>query len=1142
MTYDHYLTHHGSDLFDNCNLGSFDSLTNNGPKLRIPRSLNAFVNSEIQVPPVTKIDIRGSVSVLSPVLFTWTNLTTLSVAENLLETLPPDIGRLKNLIELDLSSNRITHLPPELGSLDQLQILDASKNRMKKIPLFLGRLYRLTNLNFTTNPLQGLEKMKSECIDNDLLIQHIMMEYLRSMPDPPERKWKFIANDEMEVKRKKTDSFSLENKKKKEDVDHFEENKTDFEEQYDHHSSKFTILSYNILCEQYASKTLYAYCPTDSLDWRNRRDVILREILKYRTSIIALQEVEAEQYDTFFRPHLAEYNYDGVFGVKSRANTMSSIDQKKVDGCALFFDETKFELLQRELIEFNQQAMDVVNTVHTDYLNLNNVTDAQVSDTTRKQMIDKHSHLINRVSSRDNIAIIGLFRLKTAKIGNNSNLNDNIIMVANSHIHWDPFYSDVKIVQIVLLVASLKRLCIDAIRCGLIKIPSMKDVDSRNVEQMTMKNLNNKQLCEILLSIPLVLCGDFNSLPISGVIEFLLKASLPLSHEDFKQYSYKNSLDVILGIHPSKDNQNDSTHNLNYNNNNKINNRGNRASSATSLTTIPSSNMIKHQFLFEDAYEGIILPFTNYTVDFKGVIDYIMYTKSTLKRRQILLPIPPEWFLENEILGCPHPLIPSDHMPIAVEFSLTRTTHNRDIFSEDNLMELVRQHYDVTGRSAISGDHGRYFETMKDNSSLRSTNSNHNQNVNNSNYNHVYDIHRILPTGDIDDENNLIINDGNVLNIEDSLIINDENVLNIEDNLPIEDSSVTNLKERMVNYLDEIDMSNIPHGKTTMFNESILRRSSNVKNVQHENYRKMRNNRSKKTRTRRSRRSLKFVDTKQKSEIVYEPHETVDKSQKNTLVAQNSTSSSGVSSMDSTFSPETVQGRENYHSVFTADYPELHHNESMTYNSPYVNDGNLKRVIRNNINNLSLGDISQHNIHQFNKRDSLSSEEEEKMIHDEKDRSSDEDDEINEDEEEDDENTKYNGYDDVNDDGIYGNEQIYYFPFNSSMNDQTNLGQHHLQQNLNQQHPTIHPLNRQTIGADILQRQQQQQQQQQQNQTFQQYTTEYLSQQEQQQQFQQTNNFNMYRPFFQASSFMMDNYYFSPVCYMSTIPYIQFPY
>ena len=53
------------------------------------------------------------------------------------------------------------------------------------------------------------------------------------------------------------------------------------------------------------------------------------------------------------------------------------------------------------------------------------------------------------------------------------------------------------------------------------------------------------------------------------------------------------------------------------------------------------------------------MPFTNYTYDFRGMIDYIFYPKQLMQPFGILGPVDEDWLKENKILGCPQPHITS---------------------------------------------------------------------------------------------------------------------------------------------------------------------------------------------------------------------------------------------------------------------------------------------------------------------------------------------------------------------------------------------------------------------------------------------------------------------------------------------------
>ena len=56
--------------------------------------------------------------------------------------------------------------------------------------------------------------------------------------------------------------------------------------------------------------------------------------------------------------------------------------------------------------------------------------------------------------------------------------------------------------------------------------------------------------------------------------------------------------------------------------------------------------------------------------DFKGIIDYIFHARETIRPLGVLGPLDQDWFIENKVLGCPHPHIPSDHLPLLVEFEM----------------------------------------------------------------------------------------------------------------------------------------------------------------------------------------------------------------------------------------------------------------------------------------------------------------------------------------------------------------------------------------------------------------------------------------------------------------------------------------
>ena len=50
-------------------------------------------------------------------------------------------------------------------------------------------------------------------------------------------------------------------------------------------------MCYNVLCEKYATRASYGYCPSWALAWDYRRQNIMKEILHYNADIICLQVI-----------------------------------------------------------------------------------------------------------------------------------------------------------------------------------------------------------------------------------------------------------------------------------------------------------------------------------------------------------------------------------------------------------------------------------------------------------------------------------------------------------------------------------------------------------------------------------------------------------------------------------------------------------------------------------------------------------------------------------------------------------------------------------------------------------------------------------------------------------------------------------
>ncbi|ELT96463.1 hypothetical protein CAPTEDRAFT_169418 [Capitella teleta] len=498
----------------------------------------------------SELEITGPICNLSPRLWQLHHLRRLYLNNNNLSRLPPDIAKLNNLECLDISSNKLRSLPSALGEMISLKELLLNNNCLRLLPYELGKLFQLQVLGLKGNPLpQDILSMYNEPKGTHRLLTFLLDNLNLNNTQPPQRPWIPLAHPES------TQPIAI-----------------------------YTVMCYNVLCDKYATRQLYGYCPSWALSWDYRKKIILDEIRQYGADIISLQEVETEQFYQFFLPELKQDGYQGIFSPKSRARTMVESERKHVDGCAIFFRTSKFSLIKEHLVEFNQLA------IHT---------------------AEGSADMINRVMTKDNIGLAALLETKDA-LWENGAPTDNLrrpILVSTCHVHWDPEFCDVKLIQTMMLMNELK-----------------------NIIEETQTSLRPGSSSPDTNSIPLILCGDLNSLPESGVVEYLNSGHVDANHRDFKELGYEECL--------------------------------------RKLSNDPNKDIFSHIFKLSQAYNKDVMPYTNYTHDFKGIIDYVFYSRDFMRPLGLLGPLDQEWFRENKVYGCPHPQIPSDHLPLLVEFEM----------------------------------------------------------------------------------------------------------------------------------------------------------------------------------------------------------------------------------------------------------------------------------------------------------------------------------------------------------------------------------------------------------------------------------------------------------------------------------------
>lgn len=114
---------------------------------------------------------------------------------------------------------------------------------------------------------------------------------------------------------------------------------------------QFTLMSYNILAQDLLEmhENLYNRHEAVSLSWSHRYDRLMAEINLVRPDILCLQELQ-EDHRKQFSCGLANFNYEVIY--KKRTGD-------KTDGCAIFYRQDLFELLEYQDVEYYQPDVKV---------------------------------------------------------------------------------------------------------------------------------------------------------------------------------------------------------------------------------------------------------------------------------------------------------------------------------------------------------------------------------------------------------------------------------------------------------------------------------------------------------------------------------------------------------------------------------------------------------------------------------------------------------------------------------------------------------------------------------------------------------------------------------------------------------------
>ncbi|CDY27147.1 BnaA08g07850D [Brassica napus] len=229
---------------------------------------------------------------------------------------------------------------------------------------------------------------------------------------------------------------------------------------------RFRLVSYNILAQVYVKSSFFPHSPPACLKWKARSHAILSVLKKLQADFFCLQEVD--EYDSFYRKNMESLGYSGIY--------IQRTGQRKRDGCAIFYKPSCAELVTKERIEYNdlldEQKIETSNEAKGDE------KEAKDSQKDSRDLNDPQVRL-----KRDCVGIMAAFRINKPF--------HHMVIVANTHLYWDPELADVKLAQAKYLLSRLaqfKTLISDEFECT----PS------------------------------LLLAGDFNSIPGDMVYSYLV--------------------------------------------------------------------------------------------------------------------------------------------------------------------------------------------------------------------------------------------------------------------------------------------------------------------------------------------------------------------------------------------------------------------------------------------------------------------------------------------------------------------------------------------------------------------------------------------------------------------------------------------
>mmetsp|Transcript_9689 Transcript_9689/g.21853 ORF Transcript_9689/g.21853 Transcript_9689/m.21853 type:complete len:1018 (-) Transcript_9689:104-3157(-) len=425
------------------------------------------------------------------------------------------------------------------------------------------------------------------------------------------------------------------------------------------------VVTYNILADLYAGREIenhlmYGHCDVQDLVRQRRMPMIIAEILSYNADIICLQEVDAAIHDALLRPVLEANGYQGFY-----SNKVSS----QQEGCSMFWSTAIFEMVNDDdMRTFPLRSLLAPEQAHrscrlskqtSHYFDAkSNVKDLELE---RWESVNEIRHLFEihdevRKIFRESVGqIVQIVRLSPKKTQGCAPMPKSIV-VANTHLFYHPMADHIRVLQAYAICHKL-----DEIR-------------------------REGQYPD-----PVLICGDFNSGPLSGAVRLLTNRSvLPNENDCWKHlnvyrwecgdseymidhgYICNNSSpgeivdpcyidEEFVDAHSDEASLGDSS----------ISNE-NASSHETNNTICPPAIELPSSFPILASGCLKVPQFTNYAVDFVETLDYVFASKPSDSEPFGFRPKGEAPMLTTDMVkkfvAMPNEVMPSDHEAVACDF------------------------------------------------------------------------------------------------------------------------------------------------------------------------------------------------------------------------------------------------------------------------------------------------------------------------------------------------------------------------------------------------------------------------------------------------------------------------------------------